>query len=201
MNELPYPCVRPLPIDSVVQLTGRPVPDVCRHLGLTTGALSSAYTAATPATATVNAATAARTRQRAPPLPPPRSEGCSSRKRRKHRDGRAPGGINGVGVSACGGCADSRVPSAAATAAVAMACVPPTSSGAARDGASAAGRSESGGVQAGRGRPAARSAVLLPRRRIFYSSAFVRFGTRRRAVCDPKFVACVAVTVNLRRTL
>lgn len=160
------------------QLVGRPVPDLCRHLGLTTGTLPSAAAAGPLAPAagpTAPAAgppaPAARTRKRAPPPPPP-SEGSSSRKEGKHRDGRAAGGVNGTGVSAPARRKDCQVPSVAPPAA------PPSSSAAAAGGGVAAGRG-GGGVRAEEGQPvAARPAavVLLPRRRIFYSSTFVRLG-------------------------
>eukprot|EP00752_Nemacystus_decipiens_P012225 g10838.t1 len=140
-----------LPNRCYMQLVGRPVPDLCRHLGLTTGTLSSAATAGTPATAAT--AGAARNRGKAPPPPNlSRSASISSCNARKRPGGQAPSSVNGAGVSPPEA---SQVPSAAAG-----------------DGA-VPGRS--GGVRGGNGRhPVARPVVLLPRRRIFYSSTFVR---------------------------
>ncbi len=151
-----------------IQLVGRPVPDLCRHLGLTAGALSSSPTTAAPAGAAAAlggagagaGADGVGSRGR---LADP-SEIVGSSKKRNRGDGQARRGTPGVGASLSLPSTGSQVPAAEP--------VLPTPSAAGKDGA---GAGRSGAAAAGTGRPAGRPVVLLPRQRIFYSSTFVRF--------------------------
>lgn len=156
------------------QLAGRPVSELCRHLGLTSSALSAAAAAAaaTPAAGNASGKKATTAQPRAPNADKPDSRSSCKRP--------APNSM--VPDSTQRG----RVPS-------------PAFCGGARENpylraSSAAPAVQSGGASSGQRRigkvgekrqPSPRPVTLLPRRRIFYSSTFVRSVTQWSSAAMP----------------
>lgn len=158
--------VRPRLPTSHPQLAGRPVSELCRHLGLTSSALSASVTA-TPDTGTAHGkkATAA---QPEPPNTrnPPNADKAD---KRGSCEQPAPGNLRPGGLSSSALCREAVENPYAARA-------PPAAPPA---GEAGAGSSSSEQRQVGnpveKSRPSPRAMTLLPRRRIFYSSTFVRW--------------------------
>lgn len=129
-----------------LQLAGRPVPDLCRHLGLTAGVLPASVAPARAAGTVRRKRTSATSERRRSSKASKNCAGASSNVSSSYLPDRDAQVVAGPGVV-------STAPSGT---------TPTSSSG------------RSAGSAGDKGRPGLQSVVLLPRRRIFYSSSFVR---------------------------
>lgn len=164
--QLSCPPAHPRLPTSHPQLAGRPVSELCRHLGLTSSALSASLTA-TPTTGTAHGKKATAAQPKPPNARnPPNADKAD---KRGSREQPALSNLRPGGLSSSTLCREAVENPYAARAPPAA---PPAGEAGAGPGSSEQ-RQVGNPVEKSRRGP--RAMTLLPRRRIFYSSTFVRW--------------------------
>lgn len=151
------------------QLAGRPVSELCRHLGLTSSALSASVTA-TPEVGTAHGKKVTAAQPKAPKAQ--KAPNADKADKRGSCEQSAHSSIRRGGLSSSALCGEAVENPYAAQA--------PSAAPASEAGAGAASSGQRRvGNPVEKSRPSPRPVTLLPRQRIFYSSTFVRWVPRR----------------------